>query len=458
MASVSQVSAELLAALRNVVGDGHLLAEPGLRAGFEHDWTGRFGGQALAVVRPADLDEVAAVLGICAGHGAAVVPQGGNTGLVGGGVPRGGEIVVSTTRLATIGELDPAGGQISAGAGVTLAALQAACAGAGADAGLDFGARDGATLGGIAACDAGGIRALRHGTARRRIVGIEAVLADGSIVDRMAGLLKDNAGYDLPALLVGSEGTLGVITAVRWQSVVVGTQRVAAIVPVESVDGAIELLAALRRELPSLEACDFVDRTGLELSCAHLGRGLPLAQAPPLAIFLECAADTDPTEALATVLDDLGHADNAVLATDTASRRSLWELRESVPEAIASTGVAHHIDIGIPLARLAAFIDTLPSVLTGHGEPRSFCFGHLGDGNVHVSLVGPPSADHDADDAVLALALSLGGTISAEHGVGTAKAGWLERCRGAGQVAAMRAIKDALDPQAIMNPGVMLSR
>ncbi len=455
---MSQVSAELLAALRDVVGDGHLLADPELRAGFERDWTGRFGGEALAVVRPADRDEVAAVLRICAEHGAAVVPQGGNTGLVGGGVPRGGEIVLSTTRLTGIGELDPASGQISAGAGVTLAALQAACAAAGADAGLDFGARDGATLGGIAACDAGGIKALRHGTARRRIVGIEAVLADGNVIERMAGLLKDNAGYDLPALLVGSEGTLGVITAVRWQSVVPGTQRVAAIVPVDTVDGAIELLAALRRGLPSLEACDFVDATCLELSCAHLGRSLPLAQAPPLAIFLECVADSDPTEALATVLDDLGHADNAVLATDTASRRSLWELRESVPEAIATTGVAHHIDIGIPLARLAAFIDALPGALIGHGETRSYCFGHLGDGNVHVSLVGPASADHGVDDAALALALSLGGTISAEHGVGTAKAAWLERCRGTGQVAAMRAIKDALDPRSMMNPGVVLTR
>lgn len=454
---MSQVSAELLAALGDAVGDGHLLVDPGLRGGFERDWTGRFGGEALAVVRPADRDEVAAVLEICAEHGVAVVPQGGNTGLVGGGVPRGGEIVISSTRLTEIGELDPATGQISAGAGVTLAALQAACAAAGADAGLDFGARDGATLGGIAACDAGGIRALRHGTARKRIVGIEAVLADGSVVEQMAGLLKDNAGYDLRALLVGSEGTLGVITAVRWQSVVSGTQRVAALVGVDSVDAAIELLAALRHKLPSLEACDFVDRRCLELSCAHLRRSLPLAAAPPLAIFLECAADTDPTEALATVLDDLDHAESAVLAADTASRRSLWELRENVPEAIATTGITHHIDIGVPLARLAAFIDALPDALTGHGETRSYCFGHLGDGNVHVSLVGPLSTDHSADDAVLALALSLGGTISAEHGVGTAKAAWLERCRGAGQVAAMRAIKGALDPQAIMNPGVVLS-
>lgn len=452
------MSGELLATLRTAVGDGHLLVDADLRAGFERDWTGRFGAQALCVVRPADTAEVAVVLRVCAEHGAAVVAQGGNTGLVGGGVPRGGEVVISMTRLTEIGELDAATGQISAGAGVTLSALQAACLAAGADAGLDFGARDGATLGGIAACDAGGIRALRHGTARRRIAGIEAVLPDGTIVDRMAGLLKDNAGYDLPALLVGSEGTLGIITAVRWQTVVPEPQRVAALVPVETPEAATSLLAALRHAPMSLEACDFVEGACLELSCDHLGRSLPLPDVPPLALFLECAGQSDPTETLATVLDELGHVDTAVLAADTASRRSLWELREGVPEAIATLGVAHHIDVGVPLARLAAFLDAIPGALVGHGEIRLFCFGHLGDGNVHVSLIGPSSADHGVDDAALALALSLGGTISAEHGVGTAKAAWLEPCRGAGQVAAMRAIKNALDPGGIMNPGVIISR
>ena len=208
----------LIDALVAAVGERDVLVDDDVRASYETDWTRRFNGRARAVVRPADATEVAAVLAACREHGAAVVPQGGNTGMVGGGVPRGGEVVLSLGRLRELGEVDRATAQVTVGAGVTLAALQAHARAAGLDAGVDLGGRDSATIGGMVATNAGGIQTMRHGTVRARVAGLQAVLADGAIVDRRAGLLKDNAGYDLPALLIGSEGTLGVVTSVRRRS------------------------------------------------------------------------------------------------------------------------------------------------------------------------------------------------------------------------------------------------
>ena len=214
-----------------------MLTDPELKSSYERDYTGRYGGCARLVVRPGDTEQVAGVMAACSRAGAAVVPQGGNTGLVGASVPRNGEVLVSLQRLTSIGEVDEAIGQVTVGAGATLAALQDAAKAAGQDAALDFGARDSCTVGGVVACDAGGARALRHGTARAHVVGLEAVLADGSVISRLAGLTKDNAGYDLPELLVGSEGTLGIITRVRWKLAPLLPSRVAALVPLQTAAG-----------------------------------------------------------------------------------------------------------------------------------------------------------------------------------------------------------------------------
>src|SRR3954468_12249756 len=256
--------------LTAVVGDRHVLTDPDVRAGYERDWTGRWGGAAACVIRPGSVEEVGGVLQACREAGAALVPQGGNSGLVGGGVPRGGEVVLSLARLNAVDEVDRATAQVTAGAGATLAALQAAAREAGLDAGLDFAARDTATVGGVVACDAGGARALRYGTARARVAGLEAVLGDGTVVSRLSGLLKDNAGYDLPALLVGSEGTLGVITRVRWRLVPRQPARVAALIGLPDAATAASLLGSLRTRLPSLEAADFFLQPGLDLVREHL--------------------------------------------------------------------------------------------------------------------------------------------------------------------------------------------
>jgi FAD/FMN-containing dehydrogenase len=451
---------DLAAELREVVGAAHVLEDPDLRAPFETDWTGRFSGAARLVARPGSAGEVAAVLRACAGHGVPVVPQGGNTGLVGGGVPRGGEVVLSLTRLDGLGPVDAASAQVEAGAGVTLAALHAHAATAGLDAGLDFGARDSATLGGIVATDAGGARALRHGTARAHVAGLEAVLADGAVVRRLSGLLKDNAGYDVPALLVGSEGTLGVITRVRWRLVPRQAARVAALVGLPSAGAAADLLATLRTRLPSLEAADFFLDDGLRLVLDHLHVASPVAEPSPVYVLVECAAASDPTEALAEALGEAG-VDDAIVADDTASRERLWRLREGHAEAINAAGVPHKLDVGVPLAALEEFLERAPAAVeaagVGGADLRTVLFGHLGDGNVHVNILGAAPDDESVDDAVLRLVAELGGTISAEHGVGIAKTRWLGLVRGEEEIAAMRALKRALDPAGLLNPGVVLA-
>lgn len=450
----------MIPALQAIVGDRNVVSDRDVVATYERDWTGRFGAPAACVVRPADADEVAAVLRACAEAGVPVVPQGGNTGLVGGGVPRaGGEVVLSLARMDGIGAVDPALGVVEVGAGVTLGALQAAARAAGFEAGIDFAARDSCTVGGMVACDAGGPRALRHGTARARVAGLEAVLADGTVVRRMAGLAKDNAGFALGQLLIGSEGTLGVVTRVLWRLVPRCDARVAALVPVGSVADAAALLAALRAHAPSLESCELFLDDGLSLVLDYQRRPSPVAERTPVYVLAECAARTDPTEELAAALEAAG-VEDALIADDSASRERLWALREGHTEAINAAGVPHKMDVGVPLAQLGRFLDQAPGAVAAAvpdvADVRTFLFGHLGDGNVHVNVLGPAPDDPRVDDAVLELVLDCGGTISAEHGVGAAKASWLERARGAAEVAAMRAVKAALDPAGILNPGAVL--
>jgi FAD/FMN-containing dehydrogenase len=457
--SVPHVTRDLVHWLRDAVGDAHVLVDDDVRAPYETDWIRRWSGRAAAVVRPGSAEEVAAVLAVCAEHGAAVVPQGGNTGLVGAGVPRGNrdsgrpQVVLSLARLTELAEVDAASMQVSAGAGVTLAALQARARAAGLDAGVDFGARDSATLGGLVACDAGGVRALRHGTVRARVAGLEAVLADGSVVRRMSGLLKDNAGYDLPGLLIGSEGTLGVITRVRWRLVPRHDARALALIPLAGLADAVPLLRTVRPRLPSLDACEFMTDDGLSLVLDHLRLPAPLEPRTPAYVLLEAAAAEDPLPELAAALEAAG-VEDALIADDTASRERLWRLREAHTEAISAAGVPHKLDVGVPLETLAPFCDAVRGAMPAGA--RTIVFGHLGDGNVHVNVLGPDPADESVDETVLRLVAAHGGTISAEHGVGVAKARFLHLTRSAAEIESMRAIKAALDPRGTLNPGAVL--
>ena len=444
--------------LARVVGAAHVLVEPELRAPYEHDFTGRYGAECRAVVRPADSSQVAEVVRVCVHHDAGVVPQGGNTGVVGGGVPRGGEVIVSTSRLTALGPVEETTGHILAGAGVTLATVQAAALQAGWEMPLDLGARDSATVGGLVATDAGGAMALAHGTMRERVAGLSVVLPDGRVVGRLGGLLKDNAGYAWPSLMVGSEGTLGIITSVLLRLVPRRAARVAALFAVAGPEEAMQLVITLRRVAPSLEAADVFFDEGVTLVEQVLDDvRLPLQQRAPCYVVVECAGSADPTPELADAAEAAEHliVDQAA-ADDTVGRRRIWRLREALPEALVRAGVPVKIDIAVPLAAVPPFTRQVSAVVESVA-PRSqtVLWGHLGDGNIHVNVLGADSVSAEVEARVLRLAAELGGTVSAEHGVGVSKARHLDLVRSPAELDVLRAIKTAFDPAGTMNPGVV---
>jgi FAD/FMN-containing dehydrogenase len=288
---------------------------------------------------------------------------------------------------------------------------------------------------------------------RAQVVGLEAVLADGSVVSRLTGLIKDNAGYDLPSLLVGSEGTLGIVTRARLRLVPRLPERATALFAVDGAAAALELFAELRRRVGSLEAIELLFREGVELVEAE-GFGSDPFDAPhPAYVLVECAARTDPTGELAEAVEALEVRDVAV-ATDSNQRAALWALREGLPEAINQRGVPHKLDVSVPLSTLPAFADAVRERVT---EGEVVIFGHVGDGNLHVNVLGLDPGDETVDQAVLELVAEHGGSVSAEHGIGIAKARWLSLTRSPEEIAAMRAIKRALDPDGLLNPGVILA-
>ncbi len=443
--------------LRDIVGERHCLTDAALRASYETDWTRRFSGSALAVVRPGSAKEVAAILRACTSAGVGVVPQGGNTGLVGGSVPRGGEVVLSLLRLNEVGNVDPDAGEVTVGAGATLASVQAAARAAGWEVGVDLGARDSATIGGMVATNAGGVNVLRHGPMRRQILGFEAVMADGTILRRLPGMPKDNTGYDLGALLAGSEGTLAVITQVRLRLVSRLAHRAVAVAGFENATLAVAAAARLRRGLGSVLALELFTDAGMELVMRHASVAAPFSARRPAYLLIEAGSDErDPTDGLVAALEAFELGDAAVVASDPGGRHRLWQLRERHTEAVNAEGVPHKLDVSVPLARYAEMVDRAPVVVTAVDEgARTIVYGHVGDGNVHVNVLGPSADDEQVDDAVLELVLELGGSVSAEHGIGVAKVDWLVRDRGEDAVDAMRAIKAAWDPDGILNPGVL---
>lgn len=458
----------LISALRAAVGDAHCILDADVRATYETDWSRRFHGEAMAAVRPANVDEVAAVVRACGAHGAAVVPQGGNTGLVGGSVPRAAaprdargtarsQVVLSTLRMRELEPVDPIAGEVTVGAGVTLAAVRAHVQGAGWDFGLDMGSRDSATAGGMVGTNAGGVNVLRYGPMRHQIVGIEAVLADGSVVRRLPGLVKDNTGYPLPALLAGSEGTLGIVTRVRLRLVPLLPRRAVALLAVDDAGQAAAFAAQLRRSLTSLTAAELFDDDGMHLVMAHTGAPAPFRDRHPRYLLVECGALSDPTDELVAAVAALPSRD-AVAASDEGGRRRLWTLREGHTESVNAAGVPHKLDVSVPIGRIGAFdLAVRDAIRAVAPDARIFIYGHVGDGNLHVNVIGPDPDDEAVDDAILSLAVAHGGAVSAEHGIGVAKVGWLERDRGPADVAAMRAIKRALDPGNLLNPGVLFA-
>ncbi|GAB09986.1 putative FAD-linked oxidase [Gordonia araii NBRC 100433] len=449
-----------LSALATIVGDAHVLTDTDVIAGYVTDWTGRRVGHAEAVVRPRTTDEVAGALTVCAASGIAVVPQGGNTGLVGGSVPApaasqaGPTVVVSTARMTDIGAVDPVEMSVGVQAGATIAAIQGAATAAGLHFGIDLASRDSATAGGIVATNAGGVHVVRHGTTRANVLGVEAVLADGRILRRWRPLRKDNVGYDLPGLLVGSEGTLAVVTGVLFALADRPLATAVAMIGVERVDEVFGVVGAVRRAGLTVEAAELMTRAGVDL-VVDAGARPALASSPAFQTLVEVSG-ADPQQRLAEVLDDIGVAD-AVVAEGPA--QALWELRERHTETIAavSATVPVKLDISVPRRCLGEFLDELDEL--AESQPyrcRPIVFGHVADGNLHVNLLDVPADEQAAlTDRVLESVVARGGSVSAEHGVGRDKRDWLAKVRDAPDVEMMAAIKRAWDPDGRLNPGVL---
>lgn len=451
----------LLRALVDIVGAPHLLVDAELRAGYETDWTGRFHGSARAVVRPADGAQVAAVLAACAAVGAPVVPQGGNTGLVGGSVPRGGEVLISLQRLREI-TIDAAQGEAIVGAGAILEDVQQAARADGWELGVDLSARGSCTIGGMVATNAGGEHVLRYGPMVDQIIGVEAALADGTLVGRVPALRKDNTGYHWPGLLAGSEGTLAVITRVHLRLVPHLPHRVVALLALDDLQAALSTCARLRHGLDSLVALEVCLADGIELVCNHFGLPAPFTPPAPVVLLAECAqlhGDTDAlVERLGALIDAAPEVRSSAVAADSRTRERFWQYREGHAEAINAAGVPHKLDVTLPFERLVEFERTVRSRVAAVAPgARVILFGHIGDGNLHVNVLGPPPDDGTVDDAVLDLVIELGGSISAEHGIGVAKRAALARSRPPAELAAMQAVKRALDPREILNPGVLFA-
>ena len=461
---------EIDAALRAVLGPGAMVTDAAAMVPHLTDWRRTKTGHADVLLRPSSHAEVAAIVQVARAFGLALVPQGGNTGLVGGGVPEPDcgrpTAIVSLRRMARIISVDAAGLSMVVEAGAILADVHAAAEAAGVRFPLSLGAKGSATIGGLLSTNAGGTQVLRHGTMRGLVLGLRAVLPDGATLDQLGPLRKDNSGYDVKQLLIGGEGTLGIVTTVALRLAPLMRVRTVGWAGAADADHALALLARLRTGLgEQVESFELIDSETLAMVERHIaGVRRPLAGRHGCHMLLEAEAPAEALEALLAAALEAGEIEDATLAASEAQANQLWKLREDVPEAERLDGPAVKNDVSIPVADLPRFIDAVRDALAEHHPgAQPLIFGHLGDGNLHLNI-RPPTGVADGrqwcrveGEAARRLLHDIihrfGGSISAEHGIGTLKAAELERLGDGGKLAAMRAVKQALDPANIMNPG-----
>ncbi len=495
--------APLLDTLRQAVGAAHVLTEGDLSS-YERDWRGREHGKALAVVRPANTAEVAAVVRACAAHGASIVPQGGNTGLSVGSVPDGSgkQVVLSLRRMDAVRTIDGANLSMTVEAGAILQNLQAAAEQAGFLFPLSLAAEGSCTIGGNLGTNAGGTAVVRYGNTRELCLGLEVVTAQGEIWEGLTGLRKDNTGYDLRDLFIGSEGTLGIITAATMKLYPLPAARLTAWAAVPSMQAAVDLLGLAHQHLGAgLTGFEVMGQFALSLVDKHYPQlrvpfVAPSAAAPgrpkqggapsggseppeagsvgaPYCVLLENSDHEGEAHArglfehLLEVAFEAGCVSDAVVAESLAQAKGLWHIRESIPLAQAEEGLNIKHDISIPIARIPAFVAEADALLAREiAGVRLVNFGHLGDGNLHYNVQAPEGADgkaflRDEEKRINTLVFDTvarhHGSISAEHGIGSLKAHELPRYKSPVALRLMHAIKDALDPQGIMNPGRVLA-
>ncbi|RZV36051.1 MAG: FAD-binding oxidoreductase [Sphingomonadaceae bacterium] len=441
------------------------------------DWRGRYTGQAVALASPASTTEVAELVKLCAAHGVPIVPQGGNSGMCGGATPddSGAAILLSLRRMDAISTLDAEAGMAVCGAGVILQNLHEAADNAGMRFPLTLGGKGSATIGGLISTNAGGTQVLRHGTMRAQVLGIEAVLPDGGIYDSLAPLKKDNRGFDLKQLLIGSEGTLGIVTAATLRLLPAVAGRAVLWAGVESLHHARQLLLRAQTSAgDALEGFEVMPRHSLEAVLAHLPDARdPLGETHPWYALIELIG----TKATAGNLTDLAEKflaealesellQDATIAANESQAEQLWLLRDSISPAERALGPAMQHDISVPVEKMPDFVEMATPVIEAQFPgTRAIAFGHLGDGNVHFHVLAPPQAtpgEWEEEDgkaisaAVHDLVTEWGGSISAEHGIGQMKRDELGRLGDPVALAIMRSVKQALDPRGLMNPGKLV--
>ncbi|MEO0056646.1 MAG: hypothetical protein RIT17_76 [Pseudomonadota bacterium] len=460
-----------------LLGPRGLTTDPERMDAWLTDWRGRYTGRALALASPASTAEVAALVKLCAAHRIPIVPQGGNSGMAGGATPdaSGTAIVLSLRRMDTVRSLDVGAGQVVCEAGVILQHLHDIAAEAGLRFPLTLGGKGSATIGGLVATNAGGTQVLRHGTMRAQVLGLEAVLADGSVLDTLIPLKKDNRGFDLKQLLIGSEGTLGIVTAATLRLLPAPTGRVTAWTGLASITAARSLLRRVERDMgEALEGFEVVPAHCLDSVLAHLPAArAPLGEPHAWNALIECvSASADSTalrerlEAILAAAMEDGLFDDAVIAANDKQAEDFWLLRDSISAAERAIGPAMQHDISVPVERMPEFILTAsPAIEAAFPGTCAVAFGHLGDGNVHFHVLAPAGAVRgeweEADGkavsaAVYDLVSQWGGSISAEHGIGQMKVAELARLHDPVALATMRSVKQALDPHGLLNPGKLV--
>jgi FAD/FMN-containing dehydrogenase len=470
---VSSSSAAFVDALQRRVGAENVLVGGEDVAPYVSDWRGAFRGEALAVACPASTNEVADVVRLCHRERVPVVPQGGNTGMCGGAIPDAGRtsVVVALRRMNHVLAVDPRNDAITVEAGCLLAQVQEAAAAAGRLFPLSLAAEGSCQIGGNLSTNAGGVNVLRYGNARDLVLGLEAVLPDGSVWNGLRALRKDNRGYDLKQLFIGAEGTLGIITGAVLKLFPRRAERVSALVALREPEDAVTLLASIReRQGDALIAYELIGRACLDLVCAHVyGTRDPFGQTHPWYVLLDVAGCDDSgglresLESLLAESAEQGRVADAVIAQTVAQGQDLWRLRESIPDAIRAAGPALRSDIAVAVDRVPSFIAAATdAVLRSMPGVRIVCFGHVGDGNLHFNVlpITAPEARSDWSKPLYPLLYdvvdALGGSFSAEHGVGQAKRSELARYKSDVELAMMRTLKRAFDPLNLMNPGKIL--
>ncbi|HJT41899.1 MAG TPA: FAD-binding oxidoreductase [Rhizomicrobium sp.] len=458
--------------LKDAVGVKGFSTEPADIAPHLEEWRGKYHGRSSLLLKPASTAQVSAILRICHETGTPVVPQGGNTGLVGGQIPMHGEVLLSTQRLNKLRGLDESGMTLTVEAGVTLAQVQQAAAERDLLFPLSLASEGSCTIGGNIATNAGGTQVLRYGMTRALVLGLEVVQPDGTVLGMLRALQKDNTGYDLKQIFIGSEGTLGVITAACLKLFPKPDVAVTALAAVPSPTEAVKLLAAMQAHTGGmLSAFELMPRLAMELVIQHLdGTRDPLAAPSPWYVLMEATGGRHANlkasfeDGLAAAAQN-GLASDAVVAANDAQAAALWKLREGISESQKREGASIKHDIAVPVAAIADFFaKATAAVLAIAPGARPVSFGHLGDGNLHFNFNGPRAGDDpvflaqwdEVQRAVHDIVKEFGGSISAEHGIGLMKVAQLPRYKSHEELDAMRALKAAFDPKNILNPGKLI--